>query len=481
MRKNMQPVFEASWWVQNQPKGLTKANALRDALKDYESAQAALKKSGVANDLKGATTALDKVKPAVDAVVAEAEKAVKSPPKGADKADLEATVDVLKKFARAYDGEKTELQKLVKEDDEDGDDVFGDPVKFKKYLLTGLRKVASGDGYHFGAVLGKKATDHRMAISKTKGAQGLLRSLRETTGLRLGAFGTVAPSADDGAVLALSLEAAPPPGLKKKLDRMLKVFKPLPFHAVIMLIDGAAVEDVVDPDDEDTEEANETEGEEQTTGQTQSSSNANEALAARLRQGMEQVVPLLRQAIAANPNRQAELMAPVGAFRQQMDAQDYAGAQRSLTALVALLRGSANSSSSGATQDAAVYDKLVSGWTATRNQAAADLDKLKAAILDEFKAEPEFASIQQGVTRLDNILGTLGTGLEAKLNAARAATDPNARAGLKKEALDEVARYRDFVSSDALVAAVENNPFTPVPLKQAISRSLDEIKTALAA
>jgi hypothetical protein len=484
MKKNAQPEFSSKWWSTNQPKGLTKGRALESALDDFEKARATLQKSGSEDDVKPAVIAIGKVRQAVEMAMSEADKLKKSPPKGADAEDLGNTADALKKFARLYDTEKAELDKLVKED-EDDNNVFSDPDQYKKYLLKGLRKAGGGDPMNFGLVLGKTGGDHRMALSKSKGGQSLGRQVMEATKLRVMTFGTLIEDPDRPNFIKLNLEGKQIPGLKKKADRMLKTFKPLPYSQVILMVNGEEVDDIADPEDTDHDENETTESEGEQTQGAQQQQGAEDPTFGQLRAGMEKILPTLRQLIGAKGPNAAQLAGLAKQFQDAMRAFDAAAAKKSFTDLVALMRSGAGGQGQSqqqaqATAGAVQYAALTQRWTEARGKAANDLQTLRAAILDEFKNEPEFGAIQQNIGRLDTIMTTLNGSLTEKLSAAQAAGD-NDRAALNKQALDEAKKYAGYVSSDQLVAAVQDNPFTPVDLRGMLGAPLEEIEKALAA
>ncbi len=490
MKKNAQPVFEAKWWDTNQPKGISKGRDLKSALEDYEKARATLEKSGKEDDLKPCIVAIGKVRQAVEMVISEADKLKKAPPKGADAEDLGNTVDALKKFARMYDSEKSDLDKLVKEEEEEGD-TFSDAGKYKKYLLKMLRKAGGGEPLNFGLVLGKTGGDHRMAISKSKGGQGLARQVMESTGLHIMTFGTLMEDKDSPEFIKLNLEGKQLPGLKKKADRMLKVFKPLPYSQVILMVGGVEVDDLADPDDTDVDDDAPTQ--QQPTAQpvqpeTQQQ-NPQDPTFGQLRANWEKILPTVRQMISANGPHSAGLAALGKQFQEAMRAFDANAAKKAFADLVTLMRGGASPSATApATPGAPAqpasgpvqYAALVQKWTEARGKAANDLQKLRTAILDEFKNEPEFGAIQQNISRLDAIMTTLNGSLQEKLAAAEAAAEAE-KPALNKQALDEAKKYAGYVSSDQLVAAVQDNPFTPVDLRGTLSAPLEEIEKALAA
>jgi hypothetical protein len=490
MKKNAQPVFEAKWWDTNQPKGINKGRDLKSALDDYEKARATLQKSGKEDDLKPCIIAIGKVRQAVEMVISEADKAKKSPPKGADAEDLGNTVDALKKFARMYDSEKSDLEKLVKEEEEEGD-VFSDPAKYKKYLLKMLRKAGGGEPLNFGLALGKSGGDHRMAISKSKGGQGLARQVMDSTGLHTMTFGTLMEDKDSPEFLKLNLEGKQIAGLKKKADRMLKIFKPLPYSQVILMVGGVEVDDIADPDDTDVDDEAPTAPQQAAAPPTQPEGqkpNPQDPTLGQLRANWEKILPAVRQLISANGPNAAGLAASGKQFQEAMRAFDVANAKKSLGDVITLMRGGVGAAVPGgqaqapapATSGPVEYAALVQRWTEARGKAANDLQKLRAAILDEFKNEPEFGAIQQNIGRLDAIMTTLNGSLQDTLAKAQNAAE-NDRAALNAQALEEAKKYAGYVSSDQLVAAVQDNPFTPVDLRGTLSAPLQEIEKALAA
>jgi hypothetical protein len=489
MKKGMNPELDAKWWKTNQPKGLTasKAKALEDSLGDYDTAKGKLQKSGSEEDLKAAVMVIGKIRSAVEACMSEAEKFKKSPPKGADAEDLGFTADALKKFLtqKLLDNAKSDLEKLLKDDDDDDDNVFKNAADYKKYLLKNLRKAGNavlpdrpvdapdnwepGGGLNFAIVLGKKAGDHRMAISKTKGGGGLDRMLKEQTGLHVSTFGMLFQDKDDAESVVLNLTGKQLPGLGKKIDRMFKAFKPLPHTHAVLMVGGKEVEDLADPDDEDTDD--EAPAQTAASGQT----------LAQLRATFEKIFPTLRTLIGAGGPLAAQLGALAKSFQAGMQAFDANAAQKALDEIVAMMRTAASQrQTTGGTKAPVNYDDLVEKWTEAYGNAESGIGKLRDAILEEFKAEPEIAAIRQNITRLDVIMKTIGTELQTRLAAAKSAAEGQ-KADLNKAALEEAKRAIGYISSDQLITAVQDNPFTPVDLRGMLNGPLQQIEAALAA
>ena len=194
--------------------------------------------------MKAARDALGTVETAVDAVTTEAGKDKKNP-------EMALTIDALKKFDRLYPAERSWIEDHAEQDD---DSVFADPDAYHDYLIAAMKKLRSGGQMNFGFVLGKKAEDHRLAVHRSKGSKALANTLVKETGLHAMTFGTATADENRAGTLVLLLEGRQLPGMKKKGERMLKKFKPLPFIKLSVMADGQEQEDIADPDDTDTDE-----------------------------------------------------------------------------------------------------------------------------------------------------------------------------------------------------------------------------------
>ena len=481
LKKSDDPKFETKWWKTNQPKGLTKAGALETALSGLEAAEDRLNKSHSEDDWDICVVAIGKVRQAVEAVISEADKGKKSPPKGATADEMNITSDVLKKFARMYDSKKKDLEKEVKEDEAD-DNVFTNATDFKKYLLKMLRKVGNAvlpdrpadapdnwepeGGLNFAVALGKKAGDHRMAISKSKGGAGLDGQLKKASGLHVSTFGTLFQDKETPEAMVLSLTGKQLPGLAKKVDRMLKIFKPLPYTHTILMVGGKEVDDLNDPDDVDVDD-----------GETQP--NAQDPVLGQLRAMFEKISPSVTRLIQAGGPHATQFDSLAKHYQVGMLGSDVVSVKKALDGLIALMRQAAAEQQGGG-KGPINYAQLLDGWVKACSDAQSGVQKLRGAILEEFKNEEELPAIQRNITKLDAIMTTLGNGLQQMLEAAQLGSDSQ-KADLNKLALEEARRAINYVTSDQLIAAVQDNPFTPVDLRGTLSEPLQRIETALAA
>ena len=480
MKKGEQPDLSAKWWKDSQPKGLKTAGKLDDALKDYDGAKRKLQQAGDAEAGAAANGALDAIESAAKAVSAEAGKAKNVP-------EMDWTVDALKKLDRLIAAER----KFVGENIEDDDGMFSDPDVYHEYLMKSLKRLRSAGQMNFGVVLGKKAEDHRLAVNKAKGGKGLAGMLARETGLHAMTFGiALTPKAageieaeqnegesqDDGegmgdersSVLILQLEGRQLPGLKKKLTKMLKRFKPVPFKSVKLMVDGKEAEDLDDPEDTDTDNYDD-------------GAPVVDLVALKRR-----LADLIRQVQAVpDPARKGDLARMASQANAFITAGSGSAAETALDALRdALAAGggatSGNGTTNGATNGAngggdraTVYAKSGQAWAVARGKVEADIEKLRAQLVETYKDDGLAGEIESRFrARVVPVLAALGANLPARLAAASGATDPNARAAQIKEAQDILASCKAFIDSEPLLADLDTNPFVPLTIRQTMSATL---------
>lgn len=268
MKKNASPELSSKWWSSNQPDGLSAANDLDKALSAYESASAKLDKEQNEANRAAALKALDQVESAAKKVADEATKAEKSPPKKSKSEPEEYgfTADALKKMGKVTGDARKAIEAAAKAappkgqgDDEDDDDegVLGNEKEYQAYLKKNMRRL-NNVMLNFAVGLGKKPEDHRLLFHKAKPGRAMMATIKAETDLKKFSFGIAGAHAEKTGVLTLGLEGIQLPGLKKKLERMLKHFKPLPFNKIMMMVDGEEAEDIVDPEDTDIDDDVET-------------------------------------------------------------------------------------------------------------------------------------------------------------------------------------------------------------------------------
>ncbi|HEY6431779.1 MAG TPA: hypothetical protein VIZ17_07320 [Acetobacteraceae bacterium] len=122
------------------------------------------------------------------------------------------------------------------------------------------------------------------------------------------------------------------------------------------------------------------------------------------------------------------------------------------------------------------FAKLRLAWLDARAGVQSDLERLRAAALEEFAGDPVTANL----ARLDEVLAGFAAGLEDSLDVAASAADPARRTAALAAARPVAQRYLDHVLNDALIDHIETNPFTPVTISGRLLGPLSDILQALA-
>ncbi|HET8995252.1 MAG TPA: hypothetical protein VFN42_01155 [Acetobacteraceae bacterium] len=463
MKKGETPEFTVKWWKGSQPKGLKSAGGLESALKDYETAKGKLESSGEDTDADAASKAMDDIIRAVKAVITEASKTKSD--------EMTATTDCLKKFDRLYAAERKWIEEHTEASD---DNAFGDPEVYHVYLLTMLKRLRSSGEMNFGFVLGKKPEDHRLALHKSKSSKGLANILVKQTGIHQMTWGIARPDEERGGLLVLTLEGRVLPGMAKKAGRMLKKFKPLPFKKLALVVDGKEeledleAADVADDDDDDLEMPAGT----QQDGRDATALTRELAELAKRIQGVSDAGlkgDLARMATQANALLRSNNLPEAG---QRIDE---------LRAALDQAPGNTqpgNGASGGASTVA--YAKSRLAWLAARKKVEGEIDKLRSEIVATYKDDGIADQLESSFrTRVAPVLETLDESLADKLDEVANTTDATARAELVTEAKAIMQRYQSYLSSETLIADLDDNPFSPLTIQQTISATLSALEKAV--
>lgn len=474
MKKGEQPDLSAKWWKDSQPKGLKSAGKLDDALKDYDGAKRKLEQAGDEAAGAAANGALDAIESATKAVIAEAGKAKGAP-------EMEWTADALKKLDRLITAERKFVAEHTEEDD---DGQFSDPDVYHTYLLKTLKRLRTSGEMKFGVVLGKRAEDHRLALHKSKGGKALASMVARETGLHAMSFGIARTPAAAGEVeaeqqegesqaqdgdglgdeksstLILELEGRQLPGLKKKLTKMLKKFKPLPFKSVKLMVEGKEVEDLNDPDDADDDDE-----------EALDPAALAQELAGLVRQ-IQMLSDIARKGDLARMATQANALLRGG---------NLSGAEQAIAALREALGASAGTrgggngagTSTGGAPNGAMYEKSGQAWIAARSRIEAEIKKLRDQLVAAYQADGLAGEIESRLqAKVAPVMAAMDPALAEKLAAASKATDPDARASLIEDAQAILQACQSFVQGEAILADLDANPFVPLVIRQTMSATV---------
>ncbi len=474
MKKGESPTLTAKWWKDSQPKGLKTAGKLEDALKDYEGAKRKVEKDGDEAASKAARAALDAIEAAAKAVIGEAGKVKGNP-------EMEWTADALKKLDRLIDAE----QKFIAESGEDDDGMFVDPDVYHSYLIKTMKRLRSSGELNFGVVLGKKAENHRIAFSKSKGGKSLAGQVARETGLHAMTFGIALTARGAGEVeaeesqgqeqteggmgderanvLILNLEGRLLPGLGKKLTKMLKRFKPLPFKSVKLMVDGKEVADEDDPEDTDTDDYD---------GDAPVVDFG--ALTKELALLMGQI-PGVKDAAA-----KGDLVRLATQARAMIGAKNGPAATQAIGDLRAALARATGGTAQPTGDRAVALGKSGEIWNATYAKMASEYDRLRAALVDAYKADNLSGEIESRFkAKIGPVLQTLNGNLSAKLAEAAKAPDAAVRGDRVKEARDLLKTYKAYAGSEALLADLDDNPFAPLKVRETVLRTLTALEATV--
>ena len=342
MKKGATPEISAKWWGSAQPEGLNSARDLDRALGDFETVIAKCRKEPSASNLTACRNALDAIEAAAKKVGDEAAKFAKSPPKkgGASTDDYQNTAEALKKYPRVIEAAHKELVGLEKgaeadaDDDDDAATLLGNEKAYQAYLKKCMLKLKQRP-MNFAAGFGRTPEEHRFMFHRSKPGKAMFATLKSETNLKKLTFGLAGAHEEKPGVLTLALEGIQLPGIKKKTERLLKHFKPLPFTKVLLMIEGAEADDIVDPDDpaDDADDTVTAAAVEQPGGAT-----VADARGAEFKSRLSALLPAIQGAIAAGraAGNDAKLKASeAGVFARK---QDFGRALELLDDAEALLR-----------------------------------------------------------------------------------------------------------------------------------------------
>lgn len=245
MKKNAKPQLVSNWWKSNQPKGLPAAPELGRVLGIYEKAASVHKKSKSEDSYQKCANALDFVGKAAAKVQKEASGLIKKPPKKdpPDAEELSYTVEVLKKFPKFVALTRNEHQSNIEEDEgeEDEDGVLNDPAAYTIYLKKSLKKVVRSPLNFALGLNGNRGEDQRMLFHRSKVGKALSATIKRDTLIKKVSWGVATADTTDSGTLVLTLEGKKLPGMAKRTKKMLKAFKPLPFTAVKVMLNGQEI------------------------------------------------------------------------------------------------------------------------------------------------------------------------------------------------------------------------------------------------
>src|SRR5580698_9532817 len=112
-------------------------------------------------------------------------------------------------------------------------------------------------------------------------------------------------------------------------------------------------------------------------------------------------------------------------------------------------------------------------WLAARKKLEEGLEKLHGEIATTYKGNPALSDIETRFrTTVAPVLATLDEELADKLDDVANAADPAKRTDLITAAKAVITRYENYVTSEKLLADLDDNPFVPLALRDTITKTL---------
>ena len=346
-----------------------------------------------------------------------------------------------------------------------------------------LRASAPDNPVRVAAAHHKDAKLAYLRVAKIGNAKAIAADLKKDfPDAKLVTFGTaMAADVDNG------------PGLtdKQKTDSKIAVFrleKPLSGLAKRLknTLKGTTFGKVVIIYEDGSSDAEITEEEEEGEGQGEQAAAAAPMLdAGALSKRLAALIP---RVATADATLKASLAKLAGDANTNLKGGDLAAAKVFIDELQSALDGPAPAANA-ATQEAQKAGAQGSGvnfaksrlaWLAARKKLEEGLEKLHGEIATTYKNSPALSDIETRFrTTVAPVLASLDDELADKLDDVANEADAARRTKLITEAKATISRYENYVSSEKLLADLDDNPFVPLALRDTITKTLAVISATV--
>jgi len=197
---------------------------------------------------------------------------------------------------------------------------------------------------------------------------------------------------------------------------------------------------------------------------------------------------LIPRVAAAEASLKAALAKLAGDANTNLKSGNLAAAKVFIDELQSALDGPAPAPSA-ATQEAqkagaqgggVAFAKSRLAWLAARKKLEEGLEKLHGEITTTYKGNPALSDIDTRFrTTVAPVLATLDEELADKLDDVANAADPEKRTKLITEAKATIARYENYVTSEKLLADLDDNPVVSLALRDTITKTLAVISATV--
>ena len=378
------------------------------------------------------------------------------------------------KFCSAIDDGADELKRLAdkargglpsgdEDDDEDGP-AWMEPKRLLQQL--NLCKKDNDRNVQFAFVDKSDKAPGVLVLSPKQAGRSLFAKLQKETGVKTGAYGTTWM---DGTQMMLQLDK-PLGGLVKKLREPVKACGFRVTKIVLWNADGTVFEEEAgEPADPNAPGGTAPPG-----PATAPAADAAAQFNARLKALLPRV-----QAAAGQPGGQdAKLLASeAGVFARK---QDFAKANALLDQAEARL-GPAAPPPKAATAPTVVFTQSRLAWDKTRKLVQAELRKLELAVKDQSRDEPDYETIAANTQVIYQVLDFLDERLIDKLDEALNATLEDERRARQDEAREIIDEYLDYIRTDDMLQAIDDNGFVDVAIVSSLNACLTTVGKQLRA
>ena len=126
------------------------------------------------------------------------------------------------------------------------------------------------------------------------------------------------------------------------------------------------------------------------------------------------------------------------------------------------------------------YAKSRLAWLAARQKVHADIDKLRASIVEDYRDDEVVDDLATSYSAtVQPVLDGFDESLADKLDEAASEPDAGRRSELVAEARGIISRYETFLANDTLIADLDDNPFVPLSIHATISATLAALSKAV--
>lgn len=327
---------------------------------------------------------------------------------------------------------------------------------------------------NFGLSIAPKPEDTVILTHRSKKPDMLQRNAKKAAGSPKTACGTLESK---GMKLTMTCSDKPPPGAAKKLRQFFKAAVGMSVKITLIGPGGYIEEDGEDQTEQPTETANEPDPQ-----KAEPVDDGASKLVQTVEAALKKLQPQIDQAIAVNDKVQEMVSRLQDSVRKAGAAGNVADVKKRLAQLDELLSKVAASvaQKAGSGLSLAKLGKARIEWPKTRDQAMADLERLKKHIKNEYSDMPEAkGEVTNALSMLDKSLAKFQANLHEQLDQVLNASD-DTREETVKTARKMIDDFNAHVKSDPVLAELDGNDILPdIKITGPLQAKLNEISTAL--